>query len=331
VKRPEARAMQNSRFLLAATALLLAAGCASPQAARETLPSAPLALSGDAAARTRTLLYAGGPGDNAVDVYPAGANNPKPLREIVNGLSAPTGITVDSSGNVYVCNNSGFGTRPNGKGNYWTVTVYKRGRKAPFESYTDGVWNPVDVAVASDGTVYIANYSSAVTVYPPGSLTHSLTLTAPAGQAPLGIAFDAAGKIYVSYVLPSGGGSIYKYAPGKIKGTNLGIAFSGASPHGLAFDRQGNLVVAVSNAPNPGSAVEVFAPGSVKPKKTITGVFQPFMLAFNPSGRNLFVADYGNGNGTGGGVLKFAYPSGKLVATDVQGAAAWAYGVALDP
>jgi sugar lactone lactonase YvrE len=328
----EERGMPASRALFLTIAFVLIAGCSST-AERQAVPATlPYALSGNAVdAHVRTLLYAGGPGNNAVDAYPAGENNPKPLREIVNGLSAPTGIAVDSAGNVYVCNNSGFGASPKGKGNYWTVTVYKRGQKSPFESYTNGVWSPVDVAVAADGTVYIANFSSAVTVYPAGSLDPSLTLVGPSGQAPLGIAIDDAGNIYVSYVFPSGGGSIYKYAPSRTKGKNLGIAFSGGSPHGLAFDSRGNLVVAVSKAPSPGSNIEVFTPGSVKPKRTITGVFQPFMLAFNKSGRNLFVADYGNGNGSGGGVLKLAYPSGKLVSADVQGAAAWAYGVALDP
>lgn len=324
--------MMIARWTFTSIALALIAGCAAPPAG-QTIPTAlrPTIASGVANARLHRLLYAGGPGLNEVDALAAGANNPPPLRKIVNGMSAPTGMAVDSSGNLYVCNNSGFGARPNGKGSYWTVDVYKRGQLKPFESYTNGVWSPVDVAIASDGTVYIANYSSTVTVYPPGSLYSSMSLVAPSGQAPLGIAFDAKGNVYVSYVLPSGGGSVYQYAPGQTTGTNLGITFSsGGNPHGLAFDRSGNLVVAVSRAPNSGSDIEVFAPGSTKPKRTIGGVFQPFMLAFTPNGRRLFVADYGNGNGTGGGVFKFAYPSGQLLAKDTQGAAAYAYGVALD-
>lgn len=326
------RGMQLPRFIMLSVALLAAAGCSSSGASKATLPAlssaAPESTGIDVGAHA--LLYAGGPSQNAVGVYRARADNPKPLRTIRSGLNAPTGIAVDSSGSAYVCNNAGTDARRRapGKGT-WTVAVYKRGQTTPFETYSDSVWNPVDVAIAADGTVYIANYSSVVTVYPPGSLHPSARLVAPSGQAPLGIAFDAAGNIFVSYVSASGGGSVYKYAPGQTTGSNLGIGFSG-SPHGLAVDRDGNLVVAVSKAPGPGSDIEIFPPGGTHPKKTINGPFQPFMIAFGRNGRELFAADFGSGNGDGG-VFRFAYPSGTLIAKDTQGPAASAYGVAIDP
>ncbi|MBV8197456.1 MAG: hypothetical protein JO263_04935, partial [Candidatus Eremiobacteraeota bacterium] len=122
--------------------------------------------------------------------------------------------------------------------------------------------------------------------------------------------------------------NIYKYAPGQTTGSDLGITFSG-SPHGLAIDRQGDLLVAVSTAPSPGSSIEVFPPGKIHPKYTITGVFQPFMLALGRDQHQLLVADFGSGNGDGG-VFRFAYPSGTLLGKDTQGPAASAYGVALD-
>lgn len=275
------------------------------------------------------ILYSGGPQQNAVGVYPGHASDPLPRSEITSGLNAPTGIAVDASGNVYICNNAGVanGRRRNGKGT-WTVTVYQRGRKTPFRTYTDGVWSPVDVAVASDGTVFIANYSSAVTVYAPGSTNMSRSLVGPQGEAPIGIAFDAVGNTYVSYVRPSGGGNVYEYAPGQDTGSDLGIVFAN-SPHGIAFDHGGNLLVAVSAAPNSGSQIEVFAPGSTQPKRTIAGPFQPFMLALSADGRRLFVADFGSGNGDGG-VFKFAYPSGRLLSKYTNGPAGSAYGVAVD-
>lgn len=324
--------MQWSRLVPSSTALLIAAGCSSATSPSGTLPAPTYSVPATSGVGDgiRALLYAGGPAQNSVGVYRASGNNPKPLRTIVNGLNAPTGIAVDSSGNVFVCNNAGMGIRPRGAGKgTWTVAVYRRGQTTPFETYSDAVWSPVDVAVSADGTVFIANYSSAVTVYPPGSLTHSRTLVRPSGQAPLGIAFDASGNTFVSYVFPSGGGSIYEYAPGQNTGSNLGISFSG-SPHGLAIDARENLIVAVSKAPGSGSDIEIFAPGSTKPKKTISGPFQPFMLALSGNGDRLFAADFGSGNGDGA-VFKFAYPSGKLIVKDTQGPAAFAYGVAIDP
>jgi sugar lactone lactonase YvrE len=323
---------------LGVAAAISLAGCSSPVIDRASSSGIPYAAEesplrapapGDHAdAGVPARLYAGGPIRNAVDVYPAFANNPKPVGEIVTGLSAPTGIAVDTAGNVYVCNNAGMDGQD--KNTVWTVTVYKRGQTAPFRTYSKGVWSPVDVAVAPDRTVYIANYSSAVTVYQASSVLPFRTLVKPSGEAPVGIALDAAGDVFVSYVNPvSGGGAVYEYAPGQYTGSNLGIAFAG-DPHGLAVDREGNLVVAVSKAPNPGSLIEVFAPGSKQPKMTMTGPFQPFMLAFSRNGRRLFAADFGSGNNDGG-VFVYAYPSGTLIAKDTQGAAASAYGVAIDP
>lgn len=322
--------MSSRRLLIRCVALAGLTACSSqaaptPGSLGTVLPS----VRADAPGERRILLYAGGPNQNVVGVYPARSYNPSPRLEITSGLNAPTGIAVDASGNVYVCNNAGTGAPVErmGKGT-WTVGVYHRGQTTPFESYTTGVWNPVDVAVASDGTVYIANYSSAVTVYPPGSLQPSVSLAGPSGESPLGLALDGSGNVYVSYVNPSSGGSIYKYAPGQTTGADLGIAFSG-SPHGLVIDASGNLLVAVSTAPNPGSSIEVFAPGKTHPKKTITGLFQPFMLAFGKDGRQLFAADFGSGNGDGG-VFRFAYPAGTLLGKDTQGPAGSAYGIALD-
>jgi hypothetical protein len=305
--------------------------CASGCAAGVTGTYAPVGQLGTSslvAPRHIPLLYAGGPNTNEVDVYQAFLNNPAPRGRILTALDAPTGIAVDGVGNVYVCNNAGQ-VAP-AKSVFWTVTVYHRGQTNPFRTYTDGVFSPVDVAVASDSTVYIANYSSAVTVYASGSVHPARTLQGPSGYAPVGVALDAAGDAFVSYVPKlANGGLIYKYKPGKTQGTNLGIAFT-ASPHGLAIDSVGDRIVAVSNAPSPGSSIEVFAPGQRHPKLTITGLFQPFMVALSRGQTRLFAADYGSGNNDGA-VFVFTYPTGKLLFKDTQGTAAGAYGVALDP
>lgn len=308
-------------------AALFAQGCAAVTGGPPLQPLGAAAPPASQAATT-ALLYAGGPNANAVDVYPEFAKNPNPVGTIVTGLNAPTGIAVDASGNLYVCNNrAGLGAA--GKTLFWTVTVYKRGQSTPFRIYSREVWDPVDVTVAGDGTVYIANISSAVTVYPPGSTDPSQQLQGPSGYAPLGLATDAAGNVFVSYVGQSSGGVVYEYSPGSTSGKSLGLNLSG-TPHGLAIDRQGNLVVAVSNAPNPGSAIEVFAPGAKQPKTTMLGPFQPFMLAFGRKEHRLFAADYGSGNNDGG-VFVYSYPDGTLLFEDTQGTAAGAYGVAADP
>jgi sugar lactone lactonase YvrE len=303
--------------------LTLASGCASNAGASSATGALPNAA---ALPEHGALLYAGGPNLNDVDLYRASGHNPKPLRHIINGLDAPTGMTVDSAGDLYVCNNAGQSVP--GKSVFWTVTVYHYRQGYPYKTYTNGVFSPVDVAVGGDGTVYIANYSSSVTVYTRGSVDPSQSLQGPSGYAPLGVALDAKGRLYVSYVALSGvGGRIYRYAPGKTTGKDLGISFAG-NPHGIAVDAAGNLIVAVSTAPSPGSSIEVFAPGKTHPKETLSGPFQPFMVALSPDNGKLFVADYASGNNDGG-VFVYDYSAGTLLYEDKQGAAAGAYGVAV--
>jgi len=315
--------MRFQAFLLSAFAAFSIAGCGSPNPAGGVAPAMLSARSTDAI--FTPLLYAAGPNTNEVDAYPAFAKNPNPVNRITAGVLAPAGLAVDATGNVYVADNAGQGV----KGHvFWTVTVYARGGSSIIRTYKEGVKTPTDVAVGADGTVYVANLVSAVTVYAPGSLHPSRTLEAPSGDSPVAVAADAKGNVFVSYVNQTSG-AIYDYAPGRTQGRNLGISFSG-NPHGLALDRSGDLIVAVSNAPNPGSSVEVFAPGSIKPKLTLSGPFQPFMIALDRKEGRLFVADYGSGNDDGG-VYVYSYPAGTLLYKDTAGAAAGAYGVAIDP
>ncbi len=201
----------------------LLAGCAYGASQSGAMPALP---NSHAAQPARTAsLYAGGPNANDVDVYREFQNDPQPRRHITAALDAPTGMAVDAAGNLFVCNNAGQ-TVP-GKSVFWTVTVYHPGAGMPFRTYTAGVFSPVDVAVAADGTVYVANDSSEVTVYPTGSLQPSKMLRAPAGDAPIGVALDARGDVFVSYVpRSSSGGRIYEYQAGRARGHDLGIAFS---------------------------------------------------------------------------------------------------------
>jgi DNA-binding beta-propeller fold protein YncE len=156
-------------------------------------------------------------------------------------------------------------------------------------------------------------------------MTPSLHFKAPSGSA-LTVALDAQNDLYVAC---ADSNAVFKFPPGSTQGTNLGLVLNG-EPHGMAFDSSGNLLVAVSEAPNSGSVVDVFAPGTTTPSKQIAGTFQPFMIALDKNRRHLYVADFGSGNHDGA-VFEFAYPSGKLVNKYTQGGASAAYGVAVNP
>jgi hypothetical protein len=104
-----------------------------------------------------------------VTVYAAGANgNVSPIQTISGsntGLSIPTGIAVDASGNIYVAN-----------GDNNSVTVYSAGANgnvSPIRTIIGSKTKlhvPLDLALDVSGNIYVANGdSNTVTVYSAGA------------------------------------------------------------------------------------------------------------------------------------------------------------------
>ncbi|HUO05813.1 MAG TPA: hypothetical protein VMU16_11515, partial [Candidatus Binataceae bacterium] len=111
----------------------------------------------------------GGFGFDSVTVYPAGSSgNQTPSATIsgaATGLDDPGGIALDTSGNIYVANESNN-----------SITVYPAGSSgnqtpsATISGAGTGLNIPVGIAVDSSGNIYVANESAkTITVYPAGS------------------------------------------------------------------------------------------------------------------------------------------------------------------
>lgn len=314
--------------IVAVAASMLVSSCAASGTRPGMLPSATGARYSivRAALPVHDVLYVSDVLDSRVDIYPENTNDPAPIGSIVTEIDTPTGMAVDSSHDLFVGDNETRTIAAVRKGVPNDVYVFKPGAGSPFDDYSQDSDHPTDVAVGADGTVYVASFGDGyVTEYPPGSHTPSLHFQAPSGTA-FSLALDAANDLYVACTTSD---AVFEFAPGSTNGTNLGLVLGG-EPHGMAFDASGDLLVAVSKAPNSGSVIDVFPPGSTTPSKQIMGTFQPFMIALDRSQRHLYVADFGSGNHDGG-VFEFAYPSGRLVGKYRQGGASAAYGVAVNP
>jgi sugar lactone lactonase YvrE len=169
-----------------------------------------------------------------------------------------------------------------------TIELYPANAKKPKQSgtITDGLSQPVNDAVDSSGTLYVANNgNSTVTEYPLGSTSPSVTLSTQLVN-PNGVAVDSAGTVYVTsgayvgqcYVLvfPKGATSPSE----QINGFQL--------PVGLATDKKGDLFVgdAVANA------VWEVPKGKTTPKNlNLTELNDPTGVAVDPNG-HLWVSNY---------------------------------------
>jgi hypothetical protein len=183
-------------------------------------------------------------------------------------FSSPFGVTVDSTGNVYVAdggNNTIRKVTPTG------VVTTLAGQPGSSGS-NDGLGSaarfnfPASVAVDSAGTVYVADqYNQTIRkVTPAGGVTTLAGLagvpgstdgtgTAARFNSPTGVGVDGAGNVYVA---DHSGNTIRKVTPEGIVSTLAGLAgnFGSAdgtagaalfnNPAGVAVDGAGNLYVA---------------------------------------------------------------------------------------
>jgi len=281
----------------------------------------------------------------------------------------PRGITVDSTGNLYVAdtaNNSIRKITPTG-----VVSTLAGSARGPAGSGSvDGTGaaasfgQPTGITVDSAGNLYVADttYSIIRKITPAGVVS---TLAGSAGnpgitdgtgtaarfQAPTGIAVDNAGNLYVA---DSGNNTIRKITPagvvstlagsastyGLTDGTGAATRFSG--PAGITVDSAGNLYVADfgNNAIRkitPAGVVTTIAGSSVGNSGSTDGTgatalfYYPEGITVDSAG-NLYVADRGNhtirkisaSNGTSGSTSSgtastTANPNGGTVPAVVSG------------
>jgi len=221
----------------------------------------------------------------------------------------PLGITVDSSGNVYVANSS-IGqnslTKITSAGETSTISsvgtqtydvtvdssgnVYSANRlqnsvtkitPTGNKSYFCGTGsNPKLITIDSDGNIYTINdalYNVTKCLATGGSNTYGSMSTSPQG-----IVVDSAGNVYTAEAVL---GQVTKIAS---SGTTTKFANTGSSPVDLAIDSAGNIYAA-----NYGSnTVTRITPAGVSTKFGDTGS-QPYSITIDSAG-NVYTANYGD-------------------------------------
>ena len=188
-----------------------------------------------------------------------------------SGLSAPYGLTFDSTGNLFVADRGG--------------RILKFTPDGVQSTFASGLVFPIDLAFDSRGNLFVADYGASYgsgNIYkftPDGMRTTFASLNNPEG-----LAFDVAGNLFVG---EAGTGYIYKFTPNAVRST-FASGFVGEID--LTCDLAGNLFVSGSVGGN-GINVWKITPQGVR-TLFASKMFAPGSLDFDSAG-NLFVVDLG--------------------------------------
>jgi DNA-binding beta-propeller fold protein YncE len=188
-------------------------------------------------------------------------------------FNGPVGLAVDKAGNVYVADTYNDRIRRIAPGGAVT-TIAGTGRPGDADgaAHTAAFDTPSGIAVAPDGTLYIADTGNdAVRAITPGGLVSTLAAP-PEGERrpilkrPVGIALTHDGYLYVG---ASGGGRILQFskdgnyrALDNIDATGDERALRLYGPRGIAVEPDGSLLVADAQALR---VQRLFAPRSGAP------------------------------------------------------------------
>ncbi|MEV6426347.1 serine/threonine-protein kinase PknD [Nocardia sp. NPDC051463] len=214
----------------------------------------------------------GGGGNSPAPIAPAySSQTPLPF----TGVSLPTGVAVDTAGNIYVTD----------IGNDRVVKL-AAGETTPTPLPFTGLKNPQGVAIDTAGNIFVTDTSNNRVVKLAAGETTPTPLPFTGLKDPRGVAVDTAGDVYVA---DRSNDRVVKLAAGASAPTPL--PFTGLKdPQGVAVDTAGNVYVTELGT----ERVVKLAPGASAPTPLpFTGLKDPRGVAVDTAG-DVYVIDWGN-------------------------------------
>jgi hypothetical protein len=231
----------------------------------------------------RGRIYSSSDSAGSLTYYIKGTGPNNPVAGKLSGsLANPQGMAVDKAGNLYVSN-----------GNDTNVLIYPSGARRPSSTLTDPNEFPDDVAIGSDGTVYVANIFApvgnpgSISVYAPGASSPTNVLNDSAFVEVVGVALDKAGNVFVSYDQTYGAhGTVVEFPAGSSNPVATKIAVGAAG--GIGFDQAGHMLLVDQVAPS----LNIYEAGKSKPLAKLPLPGAPIYFCFGKHSNIIYLADY---------------------------------------
>jgi sugar lactone lactonase YvrE len=207
----------------------------------------------------------------AVNIYQTKKlpGNPSPIATISVQKGCPYGLASDSGGTLYVADNCGGSD----------VELYPKGSTKMSTSITNGISNPLGLAIDKTDTLYVSNYPASITEYPKGASSPSKTITGGGLTNPFGLAIDSRGNLYIA---DFGADAIFEVKAGSSTVTNLNLQGIG-SPTGLAIDQKKDVLWETSSNTNVISLYHLTSKTKT-PFEVIGGQGEPYAIAIQNRG-----------------------------------------------
>jgi sugar lactone lactonase YvrE len=221
-----------------------------------------------------------------------------------SGIRVPTGIALDSSGNLYIADN----------GNH-AIDEFVRSSNTLKTLVSTGLFNPYGVAVDSSGNVYIADASANAIKEWVASSQKVITLVSSGLVFPTGVAVDGSSNVYIA---DNSGNAIKEWVASSQTLTTLvssGLRF----PYGVAVDGSGNVYIADSGS----DSIKEWLASSQTLTTLESGLASPAGIAVDGAGNVYFSA-------TGSGAIEVLTASSQTPVKLVSSGLSIPYGVAVD-
>ncbi len=181
--------------------------------------------------------------------------------------AGPSGITIDSAGNIYTANYTAS-----------TVTKITPGGTPTLSFGTTGT-NPYGITIDSAGNIYTANSNgNSVTKITSAGVSGFFGTT---GASPNGITIDSAGNIYTTN---SAATTVTKITAAGV--STLSFGTTGTQPIAITIDSAGNIYTANSSA----NTVTKITPAGVSSTLGTPGLY-PLGITIDSAG-NIYTANY---------------------------------------